>query len=106
MITIFIADSDGDPKELAAPCNLNLSLMEMLRAAGYTIPATCGGIALCATCRVQVLKGAERLPAAGDQELDMLDTLPDTDSFSRLACQLRISPEMDGMIFRLVPTAN
>lgn len=106
MITILIAGTDDAPKELSIPCNLNLSLMETLRAAGYHIPATCGGIALCATCRVQVLQGLAHLPPAGDQELDMLDMLPDTDSFSRLACQLRVTPEMDGMIFRLMPAVS
>jgi len=31
----------------------------------------------------------------------MLDTLPDAGFDSRLACQLRISEEMDGMVFRI-----
>lgn len=104
MITITIENSDGSRKELEAPCDLNLSLMEILRAAGYDILATCGGIALCATCRVQVIQGIAKLPAAGDQELDMLDMLPDTDSLSRLACQLRINEDMNGMIFRVIPS--
>lgn len=75
--------------------------MEALKAAGYDILATCGGIALCATCHVKVLKGAKTLPSAGDQELDMLEMLPDAGPLSRLSCQLRISGDMDGMIFRL-----
>lgn len=75
--------------------------MEALKAAGYDILATCGGIALCATCHVKVLKGMDELSPANDQELDMLEMLPDSDSFSRLACQLRINTEMDGMIFRI-----
>lgn len=75
--------------------------MEALKAAGYEILATCGGIALCATCHVKVLKGAKMLPPAGDQELDMLEMLPEAGPLSRLSCQLRINEGMDGMIFRI-----
>lgn len=62
---------------------------------------TGGGIALCATCQVQVFKGTEHLPPLDGQELDMLDTLPNADVYSRLSRQLRINKEMDGMIFRI-----
>ncbi len=75
--------------------------MEALKAAGYDILATCGGIALCATCHVKVLKGAKMLPPAGDQELDMLEMQPEAGPLSRLSCQLRINEGMDGMIFRI-----
>ena len=54
---------------------MGLSLMELLKASGYDIQATCGGMALCATCHVEVLAGPA-LPEPGDDELDMLETLP------------------------------
>lgn len=101
MIKITIENRNGEIAELEIPCNLNLSLMEALKAAGYDILATCGGIALCATCHVKVLKGAKMLPPAGDQELDMLEMLPEADPLSRLSCQLRINEGMDGMVFRV-----
>lgn len=102
MITITIENNAGEQAILEIPDNINLSLMEILKAADYDILAPCGGIALCATCAVQVLKGLEQLPLPGDQELDMLDTLPHADQYSRLACQLQIDKAMDGMVFRLV----
>ncbi len=101
MIKITIEDRNGKQAALEIPTNMNLSLMEILKAAEYDILATCGGIALCATCQVQVLKGTENLPTPDGQELDMLDTLPHADVHSRLSCQLRINKEMDGMIFRI-----
>lgn len=101
MIKITVENRDGGIAALEIPCNLNLSLMEALKAAGYEILATCGGIALCATCHVKVLKGAKMLPPAGDQELDMLEMLPEAGPLSRLSCQLRINEGMDGMIFRI-----
>lgn len=99
--TFTVENRNGESAELEIHCNVNLSLMETLKAAGYDILATCGGIALCATCQVKVLKGREVLPPASDQELDMLAMLPDAGPSSRLACQLRITGDMDGMIFRI-----
>ncbi len=101
MITITIEDRNGEQQPIEVPTDINLSLMEVLKASDYSILATCGGMALCATCHVQVLEGYDDLPTAGDDEMNMLDTLPDAGFDSRLACQLRISKEMDGMVFRI-----
>lgn len=101
MITITIEDRNGEQQPIEIPTDISLSLMEVLKASDYSILATCGGMALCATCHVQVLEGYDDLPSAGNDEMDMLDTLPDAGFDSRLACQLRISEEMDGMVFRV-----
>jgi len=101
MITITIEDRNGEQQPIEIPTDISLSLMEVLKASDYSILATCGGMALCATCHVQVLEGYDNLPSAGNDEMDMLDTLPDAGFDSRLACQLRIGEEMDGMVFRI-----
>lgn len=102
MINITVEDRNGERQQLEIPDDISLSLMEVLKASEYNILATCGGMALCATCHVQVLDGLDRLGPSTDQELDMLDTLPDAGSDSRLACQLRINEAMDGAIFRIL----
>jgi 2Fe-2S ferredoxin len=101
MINITIEDRNGEQKSIEIPEEISLSLMEVLKASEYNILATCGGMALCATCHVQVLKGLEDLPEAGNEEMDMLDTLPDAGFDSRLACQIRMSENLNGMIFRV-----
>ncbi|GHE23152.1 2Fe-2S iron-sulfur cluster-binding protein [Sphingobacterium griseoflavum] len=101
IITIQVEDRDGQVRPVEVPTDINLSLMEMLKASEYHILATCGGMALCATCHVEILHGADDLPAASDQELDMLDTLPDADGASRLACQLRLTNENDGLRLKI-----
>ncbi|MDP3470058.1 MAG: 2Fe-2S iron-sulfur cluster-binding protein [Daejeonella sp.] len=101
MINITIEDRNGDRQDVEVPEEISLSLMEVLKASDYNILATCGGMALCATCHVQVLKGLEDLPNAGNEEMDMLDTLPDAGFDSRLACQIRITENLNGMIFRI-----
>ena len=101
MIKITIEDRNGEHQEVEIPEEISLSLMEVLKASGYAILATCGGMALCATCHVQVLNGLERLNEAGNDEMDMLDTIPDANYDSRLACQIRMSQNLSGMLFRI-----
>ncbi|MEO8416843.1 MAG: 2Fe-2S iron-sulfur cluster-binding protein [Ginsengibacter sp.] len=101
MIKFIVEDKEGIQKPVEIPEGINLNLMEVLKASGYDILATCGGMALCATCQVEVMHGLERLPPALDQEMDMLDILPDANANNRLACQLRVTENMEGAIFRL-----
>ena len=75
--------------------------MEVLKGEEYDILATCGGMALCATCHVEILQGQEHLIEATEQELDMLDTLPDADDHSRLACQIHLRNENQGLSLKL-----
>lgn len=102
LISIRIINADEREETLEIPVTLNLSLMEALKAGGYPVLGTCGGIALCATCAVEVLSGNEHLSLPTDQELDMLDLLPNLPRFTRLACQIRLRPGMDGLLVRLV----
>jgi len=101
IITIHVEDRDGSTQAIEIPTDINLSLMELLKASEYEILATCGGMALCATCHVEILAGGDLLHEPEDQELDMLDTLPDADSNSRLACQLRLTNENDGLSVKI-----
>ena len=61
LIKIGVVDRDGSENILEIPTDINLSLMEILRASEYEILATCGGMALCATCHVEVIEGLESL---------------------------------------------
>ena len=102
MINFIVQDRDGQQMPVSIPEGINLNLMEVLKASEYDILATCGGMALCATCHVQVVEGPEQYFTPTDNELDMLDTLPNAGPDSRLACQIHLSEEMDGMVFRLL----
>jgi ferredoxin len=101
MIKFDIEDRDGNVQTLELPEDINLSLMEILKASEYPVLATCGGMALCATCHVDVIKGSDQLGSPTDVELDMIDTLPDASSTSRLACQIRLNEKMNGAVFQL-----
>lgn len=100
-INIVVEDREGNTTELVAPTDMGLSLMEFLKASEYDVLATCGGMALCATCCVDVMEGEENLNEMSDDEYAMLDTLPDLLPNSRLACQLQLTPAMNGLKVRL-----
>lgn len=101
LITIQVEDRDGTTQSIEVPTDINLSLMEILKASEYDVLATCGGMALCATCHVEIRAGEENLHKPEDQELDMLDTLPDADSSSRLACQIRLANKNNGLFIKI-----
>jgi ferredoxin len=101
MISFEVIDNEGNRKHIEVPEEINLNLMEVLKASDYPVEAICGGMALCATCHVCVSKGYDQLPAPQDAELDTLDTIPDATSRSRLSCQIRISEDLTGMVFEL-----
>lgn len=101
MIKIIVEDRNGEQKPVEIPEGINLSLMEVLKASDYDVLATCGGIALCATCHVEVLKGFDQISPPAGIEFDMLDTLHDSNSSSRLSCQVWITEKMEGMVFRI-----
>jgi 2Fe-2S ferredoxin len=100
-INIVVEDREGNTSELVAPTDMGLNLMEFLKASEYDVLATCGGMALCATCCVDVIEGEQNLHEMSDDEYAMLDTLPDLLPNSRLACQLQLTPAMDGLKVRL-----
>ncbi|WP_028667983.1 2Fe-2S iron-sulfur cluster-binding protein [Runella zeae] len=102
MIQFTVEDRVGQRQDLEIPEGIGLNLMEVLKASEYHILATCGGMALCATCHVEVLNGGDNLPPVNDAELDILDTLPAATSCSRLACQLRVDESMIGAVFKIV----
>lgn len=101
MITFAVLSKNGAQNLIEVPEDINLNLMEVLKASDYPIEATCGGMALCATCYVEVVKGVEQLEAPTDAELDMLDTLPSANAQSRLACQVKISPRLQDIVLRV-----
>ncbi len=103
MITIFV-EENGSRRPIEIPTDIQLSLMEVLKAAEYPVQATCGGMALCATCHVEVLEGDEKYKHATDPELEMLDTLPEISDTSRLACQMPVQEAMDGLVVRILAT--
>ncbi|HWE74447.1 MAG TPA: 2Fe-2S iron-sulfur cluster-binding protein [Stellaceae bacterium] len=74
------------------------TLMVALKRAGAPILAVCGGRASCGTCLVTV--GADwvpRLPPQSRLELNLLGAINEGEENDRLACQITLMPEHDGL---------
>ena len=66
------------------------------------IDADCGGACACATCHVYVdEKWFDKLQTKEDAEQDMLDMAFEPKKFSRLACQITATDELDGLVVKM-----
>ena len=67
------------------------------------IVGECGGSAVCATCHVYVDDDwIGRLAAVGGDEDELLDGAAcERRASSRLSCQIKITPDLDGLVLRL-----
>lgn len=101
-IKINIQNPDNTLTTLVAPTDMGLSLMEFLKGNDYDILATCGGMALCATCHVEVVSGFDALSEISNDEYAMLDTLPNITPTSRLSCQLRLNDSLDNVTVKIM----
>ena len=104
MIKIKVIDRDGENHELEAPTDMGLNIMEVCKSYELPVEGTCGGMALCASCHVYVLSDHE-LPESSEDEEDMLDQAFFVEDNSRLCCQIRVTPEIDGLEVKLAPVS-
>ncbi len=102
MTTIHLIQPDGSTATLAV--DDGKSLMQLATGAGVAgIVGECGGSAMCATCHVYVDEAwFDKLPPPEPPELEMLEcTAADRLPNSRLSCQIKLGPALDGLTVRL-----
>lgn len=102
MVSITYVEANGIAHRVeVAP---GLTVMEGARDNGVPgIHADCGGACACSTCHVYVAaEWIDRLPPRDELEQDMLEFAwePDAER-SRLTCQIKVTPELDGLIVTL-----
>lgn len=92
-----------DGKELVADVPLGSTVMQGgIDNLIVGIEARCGGACSCATCHVYVDEAwFARVGEAVDEESAMLAGVLDVQPNSRLACQIEITPELDGLVVRV-----
>ncbi len=79
-----------------------VSLMQALKTAGMDIEAACGGNLVCGTCHVLVDQGSYALvPPPEEDEQAMLESLTGVESTSRMACQVLLWDDADGLTVRI-----
>lgn len=99
MIVRFIA---RDGTITSATATAGDRLLDVAQAYDQPLEGTCEGQLSCATCHV-IVDAADfaRLPAATEDEEDMLDLAHNATRTSRLACQIRLSDALDGLTVRI-----
>ena len=98
MAKITYIEFDGSETELEV--QEGWSLMQAAVSNGVEgIEAECGGSCCCATCHCYIEDAfADKLEPAADNELGMLEeTVSERKGNSRLACQVKVTADMDGM---------
>ena len=103
MITIEITERDGTLRAVSSESGI--TLLEAIRNAGiYDLLALCGGCCSCATCHVYIGPSHPELfvRTSGDEN-DLLDGSAHRLPGSRLACQVGLAANLDGLSVTLAP---
>ena len=92
-----------DGSEYDVEATVGQSVMEA--AVQHLVPgidADCGGACACATCHVYVEPDwVDKVGARQPREAEMLEMAADTQENSRLACQIKVSAALDGLVVRM-----
>lgn len=104
MIRVRFERADGAIREVQAQPGDRL--LEVAQNDGQPLEGTCEGQMACSTCHVIVApEDFPRLPPAVEEEEDMLDLAVGAVRTSRLACQILLTPDLDGLTVR-IPTEH
>ncbi|HTV73663.1 MAG TPA: 2Fe-2S iron-sulfur cluster-binding protein [Candidatus Acidoferrales bacterium] len=103
-ITVVLRDEDDRAVPLSLPAGEDL--MHGLQSAGVDITSICHGRAVCGMCRVLVTSAATSIVEAARDERRLLDILAGTTPQHRLACQISLGPEHEGLTFALDPPST
>lgn len=102
-MTAQITYIEHDGTAHTVPVQPGQSLMEA--AVRNNVPgilAECGGACACATCHVYVDEAWRgKVGPANINEAPMLEFAIGADETSRLACQIRVTPDLDGLVVRM-----
>ena len=101
MKVTFIATDGTERSVIASDGDV---LLDVAQADGQPLEGTCEGQMACSTCHVIVAADDfARLPPAVEEEEDMLDLAFGATRTSRLACQIVLTPALDGLTVRIPP---
>ena len=103
MIRVRFVSADGSrTREVEAAAGARL--LEIAQNDGQPLEGTCEGQMACSTCHVIVAaEDVARLPRASEEEEDMLDLAAGATRNSRLACQIVLTRDLDGLTVRMPP---
>jgi ferredoxin len=106
-VSITITFLDPRRKAVETSAEPGDNLLRVGQAAGLPLEGTCEGQMACSTCHVIVAGDwFDRLPAASEEEEDMLDFAAGARRTSRLSCQIELTAQMDGLTVSVPSESN
>lgn len=101
MAKITFIQPDGTSQTVTADPGLTVMEAAKLNAIAG-VEAECGGACACATCHVYVDEAwRAKTGKPATMEEDMLDFAFDVQDTSRLACQIKVTADLDGLVVRV-----
>ena len=101
LVRFLRADGSLDKEVEAKP---GQRLLDVAWAAKEPLEGACEGVMACSTCHVIVEEGDfSKLPAASEEEEDLLDLAPHAGRTSRLACQIILTDDLQTLTVRIPP---
>ncbi|WP_420381972.1 2Fe-2S iron-sulfur cluster-binding protein [Novosphingobium sp.] len=105
MVKVCFVTTDG--RRVDAQGTPGDSLLALGQAIGMPLEGTCEGQMACSTCHVIIApEWFDRLPGAVEDEEDMLDLAAGVTRTSRLACQIVLQDDLDGLEVRIPDEAR
>lgn len=106
MTRVRFLKADGTlDKEVEAEAGQRL--LDVAWAVREPLEGACEGVMACSTCHVIVNPDDfEKLPAASEEEEDLLDLAAYATRTSRLACQIILDDELPSLTVRIPPGAK
>jgi ferredoxin len=104
LVRFFRADGTLDKEVDAEP---GQRLLDVAWAAREPLEGACEGVMACSTCHVIVdATDFEKLPAATEEEEDLLDLASHASRTSRLACQIILTEDLKSLDVRIPADAT
>ena len=100
-ITVHFVSSDGQ-NTVTAEASEGDNLLTVAQLHDLPLEGTCEGQMACSTCHV-IVDAADfgKLPDATEMEEDMLDLAAGARKTSRLACQIDLTADLDGLTVQM-----
>ncbi|WP_170005371.1 2Fe-2S iron-sulfur cluster-binding protein [Pseudopontixanthobacter vadosimaris] len=104
-VTVQFIAPDGTT--IRAEADEGDNLLRVAQASGMNLEGTCEGQMACSTCHVIVTpEWFGSLAEPSEEEEDMLDLATGAGPTSRLACQIDLTGDLDGLTVRIPPESR
>lgn len=100
-ITIKVRDRKGESHNLQVQTDMGMNLLEVIKANYLSMQKACGMVS-CGSCQCYILND-KKLSEIGEKEKEILSKSYFGKPNSRLACQILITKDLDGLELQMAP---